>query len=83
MADQLVRYASKHKAAIGAVIISIFTAGGIVAVAREDVADLKKHQLKNSERLSTLEADGAGVHQKLDDISEDLKLIKDKLIPQQ
>tara|TARA_R110002012_G_scaffold120651_1_gene270065 strand:+ start:19916 stop:20167 length:252 start_codon:yes stop_codon:yes gene_type:complete len=83
MADQLVRYASKHKAAIFAVVVAIFTAGGVVAVARADVEDLKKHQIKNSERLSTLEADGVGVHQKLDDISDDLKLIKDKLIPQQ
>ena len=83
MADQLVRYASKHKAAIGAVIIAIFTAGGVVAVAREDVADLKKGTEANAERLSALEADGVGVHQKLDDIADDLKLIKDKLIPQQ
>ena len=83
MADQLVRYANKHKAAILTVVVAIFTAGGVVAVAREDVADLKTHQVKNSERLSALEADGVGVHQKLDDIADDLKLIKDKLIPQQ
>ena len=69
MADQIVKYAKRHKKLMGSFILSVFVAGGVFYTARADIED-------NKVKLEKLEPLVIADHAKLDSIAEDVKAIK-------
>ena len=79
MPDSVTRYYRKHKATV-AVVIAIFTAGGMFAVARADMDAIKASNKAHESRLGALEKESNLSHSKLDGIAEDVIIIKRVLI---
>lgn len=73
MADDVVKYAKKHGKAVAAVVVAIFAAGGLFAELQAVKVDVET--MKPQVRALELEKP------KLDAMAEDLKLIKEHLLP--
>lgn len=73
MADQLVKYAKRHKKLMGSFLLSVFVAGGVIYTARAEISS-------NTKTLETLEPLVIADHAKLDAIAEDVKAIKAHLM---
>ena len=73
MADEIVKYARKHKKLMGSFILFVFVTGGVFYTARADIES-------NKTKLEKLEPIVIGDHAKLDAIAEDVKAIKTHLM---
>jgi len=80
MADELVKYAKRHGKLIATIIASVFVMGGMFYTARADMESIKENHAEHATRLRALEAEAISSHTKLDDIAEDVRIIKTILI---
>jgi len=80
MADAMVRYAMKHRKLMVAIVLGVFSTGGMFAIARADMETIKSNHAKHAERLTALERESISSHTKLDDIADDVRIIKEHMI---
>ena len=80
MADALVKYAATHGKLMVAIMAAVFSVGGMFAIARADMHDIKESNKVHDKRLHALETESVSSHTKLDDIADDVRMIKKHLI---
>ena len=80
MADALVNYARSHGKLMVAIIVAVFSVGGMFAIARADMHDIKESNKVHDKRLHALETESVSSHTKLDGIADDVRMIKKHLI---
>ena len=80
MADALVKYARSHGKLMCAIIGGVFCVGGMFAIARADMEDIKKSNMAHEIRLKEVERESISSSTKLDDIADDVRMIKTHLI---
>ena len=80
MADALVKYAATHGKLMVAIMAAVFSVGGMFAIARADMHDIKESNKAHDSRLHALETESVSSHTKLDDIADDVRMIKKHLI---
>ena len=80
MADALVKYARTHGKLMVAIVAAVFSVGGMFAIARADMDDIKESNRVYDKRLHALETESVSSHTKLDDIADDVRMIKKHLI---
>jgi hypothetical protein len=80
MADKLVKYARTHGKLMTAIIAAVFSVGGMFAIARADMDEIKKSNATHERRLGIVEKESISSSTKLDDIADDVRMIKAHLI---
>jgi uncharacterized protein YneF (UPF0154 family) len=80
MADELVKYAKRHGKLIITIVGAVFVMGGMFYTARADMDAIKDNHTEHAERLRALESEAISSHTKLDDIADDVRMIKAHLM---
>ena len=80
MADELVKYAKTHGKLVATAVGCVFVMGGMFYTARADMETIKQSHAEHGQRLKALENEAVSSHTKLDDIADDVRMIKKHLL---
>ena len=80
MADKLVKYARAHGKLMATLVAAVFSVGGMFAIARADMDAIKTGIATHEKRLDAVEKESISSSTKLDDIADDVKMIKTHLM---